>query len=102
MLQVTSDILEVRQWVEDRGGHPCREPKTGRLSIDLPGRPCGDVLVGWEEFEPAFLVNHLTFVFDTDPKGTRWFIGPPEQARAYLAGEQGVSKLASMDYGNLM
>jgi len=84
MLHVTEDVVEMRDWAESRGARPCRQPGTGRLGLAFSGEPCEDVLVGWGEFEPAFCIGHLVFVYDEAPGSRRWFIGSEAEARAFV------------------
>jgi hypothetical protein len=83
LLRVTDDVLELRQWAEERRGRPCRRPD-GRIGLCF-GHGLDVVLIGWEEFEPNFCVGRCVFVYDDAPKCTRWFIGTPEEARAYVS-----------------
>jgi hypothetical protein len=84
MLHVTGDVVELRDWAESRGARPCRQRDTGRLGLAFPGESCEDVPVEWGEFEPAFCVSHLVFVYDEAPGSRRWFIGSEVEARAFV------------------
>ncbi len=86
MLRVTDDVLELRRWAEARGGRPCRDAATGRLRIAFVDDPCS-VGVGWDEFEPAFCAGRCVFVYDDAPDARRHFVGPMEEAQAFLCGD---------------
>ena len=74
--KVTTDQNEIRQWVEERGGHPARVKGTesknslGLLRIDYPGFSGEDTLepVTWEEFFEAFERNNLAFLYQDETK----------------------------------
>ena len=69
--QTTTDHEEIRQWVEERGGHPARVKGTekgkssGVLRIDYPGFSGEDRLeeISWEEFFEGFEKNKLAFLY---------------------------------------
>ena len=83
MLRVTDDILEVRHWAEERGACPCRDAQ-GRIGLCFGDRV--DVaLVGWDEFEPSFVLGRRVLVYDDAPDCRHHFIGTQEEARAYVA-----------------
>ena len=84
MLRVTEDVVEMRGWADSRGARPYRQAGTGRLGFALPDEPCEDVLVGWGEFEPAFRMSRLVFVYDEAPGSRRWFIGTEAEARDFV------------------
>jgi hypothetical protein len=85
MLRTTQDVLELRRWAEAHGARPCREESSGRLVLDAPGGPAGGVCdVGWEEFEPAFVTGRWVFVYDDAPGCSRCFVGPVEEAHAFV------------------
>ncbi len=84
MLRVTDDVVELRRWAEARGGRPCRDEATGRLRIAFAGERCL-VDVGWEEFAPAFCAGRCVFVYDDAPGSRRHFIGPTDEAHAFLS-----------------
>lgn len=86
MLRVTQDVVELRRWAESRGARPCRDRTTGRLALLFGGDPCA-VPVGWGEFEPAFCAGRCVFVYDEAPGSHRSFVGPAEEARAWVAAE---------------
>ncbi len=75
----------MRRWAEAHGARPCRDDRTGRLIIALPGEggACG---VGWDEFEPAFLTGRDVFVYDDAPGHARCFVGSAEDAQAFICG----------------
>ncbi len=85
MLRVTDDVLELRRWAEARGGSPCRDATSGRLRIAFAGDRCA-VDVGWDEFEPAFCAGRCVFVYDDAPDARRHFVGPMDEAQAFLSG----------------
>jgi hypothetical protein len=74
--QVTTDHNEIRQWVEERGGHPARVKGTdegdsgGVLRIDYPGYSGEDTLepITWDEFFQAFEENKLAFLYQEETK----------------------------------
>ncbi|HYG70342.1 MAG TPA: hypothetical protein VD838_21875 [Anaeromyxobacteraceae bacterium] len=85
MLRVTEDVLEVRRWAEGHGGRPCRDERSGRLRLALPGEPCA-LGVGWAEWEPAFRATRCVFVYD-DAAGSELrshFVGGEEEARRWV------------------
>jgi hypothetical protein len=69
--QTTTDHEEIRQWVEERGGHPARVKGTekgkssGLLRIDYPGFSGDDRLeeISWDEFFEGFEENNLAFLY---------------------------------------
>jgi hypothetical protein len=73
---VTTDHDEIREWVEERGGHPARVKGTGSKSdaglirIDFPGFSGEGSLeeISWEEFFQAFEDNELAFVYQDHKK----------------------------------
>lgn len=85
--RTTQDVLELRRWAEGRAALPCRE-RDGHLVLSLPHEPCGEA-VGWEEFEPAFVTLRYVFVYDDAPGAERCFVGPEEEARAFIVGGTG-------------
>ena len=72
----TTDHEEIRQWVEERGGHPARVKDTesknspGLLRIDYPGFSGGDSLeaISWDEFFTGFDENNLAFIYQEKTK----------------------------------
>ena len=74
--KVTTDHDEIRQWVEERGGHPARVKDTesknsqGLLRIDYPGFSGGDSLeaISWDEFFEGFDENGLAFLYQEETK----------------------------------
>ncbi len=84
MFRTTEDVVEVRRWAEAHGLRPCRDERTGRLVLVPAGQDGCDV--GWEEFEPAFLASREVLVYEDGPGRARCFVGPPDEARAYLCG----------------
>ena len=84
MLRVTDDILELRHWVEERGGSPCRSAD-GRLGLCFGADPSPALPVGWDEFEPTFVLGRSVLVYDDAPGCNHCFVGTMEEARAYVA-----------------
>lgn len=74
--KVTTDHDEIREWVEERGGHPARVKGTergdspGLLRIDYPGFSGEQRLeeITWEEFFEAFEENNLAFLYQDKTK----------------------------------
>ena len=74
--KVTTDHNEIRQWVEERKGHPARVKGTetknsaGLLRIDYSGFSGEDTLeeISWEEFFVAFEKNGLAFLYQEETK----------------------------------
>ena len=72
--KVTTNHNEIRQWVEERGGHPARVKDTerrdspGLLRIDYPGYSGGDTLeaISWDEFFQGFDENNLAFLYQEE------------------------------------
>ena len=68
--KVTIDHDEIKQWVEERGGHPAHvkrgssEEDLGILRIDFPGFSGEDSLerVEWDQWFEAFDENGLAFL----------------------------------------
>ena len=88
MLRVTADVLELRRWAEARGGRPCRDAESGRLRVAFEGDRCA-VDVGWDEFEPAFRHARCVLVYDDAPGTRRCFVGPADEAQAFVAADAG-------------
>jgi hypothetical protein len=74
--KVTTNHDEIRQWVEERGGHPARvkgtndEGGSGILRIDYPGYSGEERLepINWEEFFRGFEENKLAFLYQEETK----------------------------------
>ena len=74
--KVTTDHDEIREWVEERGGHPARVKGTergesvGLLRIDYPGFSGEQRLeeITWDEFFEAFEENNLAFLYQDETK----------------------------------
>jgi hypothetical protein len=68
----TVDHLEIKNWVEERGGVPGIMPGTqdgggpGILQIDWGGGDEDIQEVGWEEFFRIFDTNELALVYEAD------------------------------------
>ena len=74
--KVTTDHDEIREWVEERGGHPAQVKGT-ELLIDYPGFSGEHKLeeISWDEFFKAFEENNLAFLYQeetTDGKQSRF------------------------------
>jgi hypothetical protein len=85
MLRVTQDVVEIRGWVQSRGGWPVRR-LDGRIAIGFRGEVRRGVDIEWGEFEPNFCVGRWVFVYDDAPGSARWFLGSAEEARRYVGG----------------
>ncbi len=90
MYRTTQDVLELRRWAEAHGAVPCRDAATGRLVLSFPAERCGEE-VGWEEFEPTFVTCRYVFVHDDAPGSDRCFVGPADEAHAFVCGGAGAS-----------
>ncbi len=74
--KVTTNHDEIRQWVEERGGHPARVIDTeskkspGLLRIDYPGYSGDNRLeaISWDEFFMGFDENNLAFLYQEKTK----------------------------------
>jgi hypothetical protein len=88
MLRVTQDIVELRRWAESRGGRPCRDGASGRIALTFGDDACA-FPVGWDEFEPTFCACRSVFVYDEAPGSRRHFLGPAEEAHAFVAQATG-------------
>jgi hypothetical protein len=71
----TTDHKQIRQWVEERGGHPARVKGTddsgsGVLRIDYPGYSGEERLeaITWDEFFKGFEENELAFLYQDETK----------------------------------
>ena len=68
--QKTTDHKEIRQWVEERGGHPATVKQTasqddpGLLRIDFPGYSGEEELepISWDDFFEKFEEKKLAFL----------------------------------------
>ena len=68
--KTTTDHEEIRQWVEERGGHPAVVRGTagrarGILRIDFPGYIGSETLeeISWDEFFRNFEESKLAFLY---------------------------------------
>lgn len=74
----TTNHETIRNWVEDRGGHPAKvkgSEEGGILRIDF-GVPAEELeKIGWDEFFRIFEENGLAFLHqdETDTGGTSRF-----------------------------
>lgn len=68
--KVTTDQQEIRDWVEERGGHPAKVKGTELLRIDYPGFSGEESLqeIGWDEFFREFDRNNLAFLYQEKTK----------------------------------
>jgi len=71
--KTTTDHDEIREWVEERGGHPAIVKGTEKrdsalLRIDYPGYSGEDRLeeISWEEFFEIFDENKLAFLYQEE------------------------------------
>jgi len=71
----TTDHKQIKQWVEERGGHPARVKGTddsgsGILRIDYPGFSGEERLeaITWDEFFKGFEENELAFLYQDETK----------------------------------
>jgi len=73
MAETTTNHQEIRQWVEDRKGHPARVKGTEVLRIDYPGFSGQDTLepIEWDEFFKTFEDRKLAFLYE-DEKDSRF------------------------------
>src|ERR1044071_4026979 len=81
---ITTDHEQIRQWVEERGGHPAAVKRTrggrgrgddsGILRIDFPGYSGQGTLeeISWDEFFEKFDRENLAFLYqDQTARGQR-------------------------------
>ena len=68
--KITTDHDEIREWVEERGGHPARVKETEVLRIDYPGFSGEQRLeeITWDQFFEAFEENNLAFLYQENTK----------------------------------
>jgi hypothetical protein len=75
---VTTDHDEIRNWVEERGGHPATVRRTesaghepGILRIDYPGYSGRESLeeISWEDFFDKFEKEKLAFLYQDETAG---------------------------------
>jgi hypothetical protein len=74
--KTTTDHAQIKQWVEERGGHPARVRGTdengtaGVLVVDYPGYSGTPTLepISWEEFFQGFEENKLAFLHQDETK----------------------------------
>jgi hypothetical protein len=68
--KVTTDQEEIRNWVEERGGHPAQVKGTELLRIDYPGFSGEERLeeISWDDFFKAFEENNLAFLHQDKTK----------------------------------
>jgi hypothetical protein len=72
--KITTDHEHIKQWVEERGGHPARvkgtavEGSSGVLLIDYPGYSGTQILetISWDEFFKGFEQNELAFLYQDE------------------------------------
>src|SRR3954465_3163596 len=96
--RVTTDHEQIRQWAEERGGHPATVKRTeqggepGILRIDFPGFSGEDTLeeISWEDFFQKFEESGLAFLFQD--KGESRFNKLVSRANAQAAGNDGGRK----------
>ncbi|CDN55614.1 Hypothetical protein RG1141_CH32790 [Neorhizobium galegae bv. officinalis bv. officinalis str. HAMBI 1141] len=65
----TTDHKEIRQWIEERGGHPARVKgarEEGILRVDF-GKPEESLEeIAWDDFFSIFDENKLVFLFQEE------------------------------------
>jgi len=68
--KVTTDQEEIRNSVEERGGHPAKVKGTEVLRIDYPGFSGEERLeeIEWDEFFREFNRNKLAFLYQEKTK----------------------------------
>jgi len=74
--KTTTDHEQIKQWVEERGGHPARVKGTdekgtsGILVIDYPGYSGTQTLetISWDEFFQGFEENNLAFLYQDETR----------------------------------
>ena len=68
--KITTAQEEIRQWVEERGGHPARVKGTEVLRIDYPGFSGEERLeeISWDDFFKGFEENNLAFLYQEKTK----------------------------------
>ena len=83
--KTTTDLEEIRQWAEKRGGKPAKvktagndEEEEGLLRLDFPGFSGGDTLkkIEWDEWFGIFQKKNLAFLYQektTGGKESRFF-----------------------------
>jgi len=94
MLRVTQGVSVLRRWTEERQGWPCRR-LDGRLAVGFAGQECLGIEIGWDEFEATFCAQGAAFVLDDAPDSRSCCVGPPEEARRFLADVQGRGSFAA-------
>jgi len=76
--KTTTDLEEIRQWAEKRGGKPAKvkaagndEEGEGLLRLDFPGYSGGDSLkeIDWEEWYEIFQEKNLAFLYQEKTSG---------------------------------
>ena len=89
----TTNHEQIREWVEERGGHPARvkgtddEGGSGVLVIDYPGYSGTETLeaITWDEFFEGFEENKLAFLYQDDKEDKSRFsklVNRDSQSRA--------------------
>lgn len=72
--KTTTDHDVIKQWAEERGGHPARVSRTGDeedvgiIRIDFPGFSGEGTLeeISWEEFFDKFEEKQLAFLYQDE------------------------------------
>jgi hypothetical protein len=72
--KTTTDHEHIKQFVEERGGHPARvkgtavKDNSGVLLIDYPGYSGTQTLevISWDEFFKGFEQNELAFLYEDE------------------------------------
>ncbi|KIG18997.1 1,4-alpha-glucan branching enzyme [Enhygromyxa salina] len=74
--KTTTNHTTIKQWVEQRGGHPAHVKRTGDgdddpgiLRVDFPGYSGGKTLekISWTEFFEKFESSELAFLYQDEP-----------------------------------
>jgi hypothetical protein len=94
MLRVTQDVVELRGWVQSRGGWPVRE-RDGRITVSYPGDRGRAAEIGWEEFEAVFCSCGWVLVYDDAPGSRRCLVGSVEEARAFVVGSREAQRMGA-------
>jgi hypothetical protein len=84
MWRVTQDVVEIRGWVQGRGGWPCRL-LDGRIALNFPGERCRGLEIGWDEFGPNFCFGRCVFVYDDAAGAGGWFLGSAQEAHHFVS-----------------
>ena len=68
----TTDHKQIKNWIEDRGGHPSRVKTSGKggiLRVDF-GKPEDSLeQIEWDDFFNIFEENDLSFLYQEETEG---------------------------------